>query len=203
MYNIPIEPRKIKERIRRYERSFIKEQQEFNRIGDGSGKRYLLGLLYLILNDTEGAYKSYGWYEKTFPDDGGEPLQYLCWTLTLFRKGDINVASNKLIQTMLQNLYLIPHILGLNPVRFNISHGSNYEDIEYLFDMPSVVMELCTKKESEWISEQYHSEKFTAVREKYVDIHRQLKNEPRGQKRTELVDLAYKLKDLNFSDLNL
>ena len=30
MYNLPTEPRKIKERIRRYERAFAKEQQEFD-----------------------------------------------------------------------------------------------------------------------------------------------------------------------------
>ena len=32
MYNLPTETRKIKERIRRYERAFAKEMQEFNMI---------------------------------------------------------------------------------------------------------------------------------------------------------------------------
>ena len=71
MYNLPTEPRKIKERIRRYERAFAKELQEFDMISDGSGKRYLLGSLYLFLNDVEGAYNSYEWFEKTFPDERG------------------------------------------------------------------------------------------------------------------------------------
>lgn len=203
MYNLPTEPRKIRERIRRYERAFIKELQEFDMISDGSGKRYLLGPLYLILNDIEGAYKSYEWFEKTFPDDVGEPLQYLCWTITLLRKDNINKASNKLIETMLKNLYLIPHMLGLNSERLDIWHGSNYEDIGYLSYLPPVVMELCTEKELDWISKKYYSEKFTAIREKYIGIYKHLKTEPRGPKRTELVKQASKLENLDFDSLDL
>jgi len=203
VYNLPTEPRKIRERIRRYERAFAKELQEFDMISDGSGKRYLLGPLYLMLNDVEGAYKSYEWFEKTFPDDVGEPLQYLCWTITLLRKDDINKASNKLIETMLKNLYLIPHMLGLNPERLDIWHSSNYKDIEYLSYLPPVVMKLCTEKELDWISKKYHSEKFTAIREKYIGIYRYLKTEPRGPKRTELVEQASKLENLDFDSLDL
>ena len=203
MYNLPTEPRKIKERIRRYERAFKKDELEYGFIRDGYGKRYLLGLLYLVLNDTEGAYKSYEWFEETFPDDAGEPLCYLCWTLTLYRKGDTDSASNKLIQTMLQNLYLIPHLLGLNPQRFDIWHSSNYEDIEYLHYLSPVILELCSKGELTWINEQYHSQKFKAIRDKYIDIHRQLKTEPRGSKRTELVEQTSKLENLDFNSLDL
>lgn len=202
MYNLPTDPSKIKERIRRYERAFAKEMQEFDMISDGSGKRYLLGPLYLILNDIEGAYKSFVWFEKTFPDDVGEPLQYLCWAITLLRKEDTDAASNKLIEAMLKNIYLIPHVLGLNPERLDIWHGSNYEDIEYLSYLPPVTMQLCTKEELGWISKQYNSEKFIAIREKYIDIHLQLKTEPRGPKRTELVELASKLENLDFKDLD-
>jgi hypothetical protein len=28
-------------------------------------------------------------YEQTFPNDGGEPGHYLCWTLALYRTGQI------------------------------------------------------------------------------------------------------------------
>jgi hypothetical protein len=203
VYNLPTEPSKIKERIRRYERAFAKELQEFDMISDGSGKRYLLGPLYLILNDVEGAYNSYEWFEKTFPDDVGEPLQYLCWAITLLRKDDINAASNKLIETMLKNLYLIPHMLDINPERLDIWHGSNYEDIEYLSYLPPIAMELCTEEELDWVSRQYNSEKFTAIRERYIDIQRQLKTEPRGPKRTELVERASKLENLDFDGLDL
>jgi len=203
VYNLPTEPRKIKERIRRYERAFAKELRQSGMISDGSGKRYLLAPLYLMLIDVEGAYKYFEWFQKTFPDDVGEPLQYLCWTITLLRKDDINAASNKLIETMLKNLYLIPHVLGLNPERLDIWHGSNYEDIEYLSYLPPVAMKLCTEEELGWINRQYNSKKFTVIRERYINIHLQLKTEPRGPKRTELVEQAYRLENLDFSGLDL
>ncbi len=202
MYNFPSEPRKIKERIRRHERAFIKEQQEHGVISDGAGKRYLLGPLYLILNDVDGALKYYQWFESEFPDDVGEPLQYFCWILALYRKGDTDAATNKLIQAMLKNLYLIPHILGQGQERYDIWHGSNYEDIEYLSYLPPVVMELCTKEELDWINRQYSSDKFTTIRGRYIDIQSQLKDEPRGSRRTELVEQASRLEYLDFSDLN-
>lgn len=201
MYNLPTEPRKIKERIRRYERAFVKERQEHGMISDGAGKRYLLGPLYLILNDIEGALKYYQWFETEFPDDVGEPLQYFCWALALYRKGDIEAASNKLIQTMMKNLYLIPRILGQSQERYDIWHGSNYEDIEYLSYLPPVVMELCSEKELDWIGKQYSSDQFTTIRERYIDIQRQLKDEPRGPKRSELVEQSSKLEHLDFENL--
>jgi hypothetical protein len=76
----PTEPKKIRARIRRYERELRKEQDKFGYIGDGYGKRYLLGPLYLLMDDVEGAVRSCEWFEQTFPDDIGEPVHFLCWT---------------------------------------------------------------------------------------------------------------------------
>ena len=94
-------------------------------------------------------------------------------------------------------------MLGQNPERNDIWHCSNYEDIGYLSYLPPIVMKLCTEDELDWISKQYNSDKFTTIRERYVDIQRQLKDEPRGPKRSELVEQASKLEHLNFDDLEL
>ncbi len=51
MYQYPQEPKKIRERINRYERKLRKEYEKFGSISDGYGKRYLLGPLYLVLGD--------------------------------------------------------------------------------------------------------------------------------------------------------
>ena len=60
----------------------------------------------MLINDHEGALQSYAWFEAQFPDDVGEPMQYLCWTLSLYRAGDLEAATSKLRQTMLSNLYI-------------------------------------------------------------------------------------------------
>ena len=79
----PKDPKKIRERITGYERDL--QAKVYGFIDDGYGKRYLLGPLYMLLGDIKGALKSFAWFEKSFPDDVGEPMHYLCWTLALYR----------------------------------------------------------------------------------------------------------------------
>jgi hypothetical protein len=67
MYRFPKDKNKIRARIRRYERELRKEKELTGSIHDGGGKRYLLGSLYMLLGDNDGALKSFGWFEKTFP----------------------------------------------------------------------------------------------------------------------------------------
>ena len=74
------DPKKIRERIRRYERNLRKRDNR-----DGSGSRYLLGPLYLLLDDTEGALAHYKWFARRFDDDGGEPFHRFSWVLALHR----------------------------------------------------------------------------------------------------------------------
>src|SRR5688572_26532223 len=107
MYHFPQDPRQINIRIGRYERALRREQKQYGFIHDGAGKRYRLGPLYLLMGDTEGALKSFTWFAQTFPDDSGEPMHLLCWTLALYRAGEEVQAVTKLRQTMLSNLYLI------------------------------------------------------------------------------------------------
>jgi hypothetical protein len=68
------------------------------------GARYLLGPLYLLQGDLKGTLRSFAWFAKTFPDDIGEPGQYLCWTLALYRSGSPEKAADKLLQTALRTL---------------------------------------------------------------------------------------------------
>jgi hypothetical protein len=75
--------------------------------------------------------------------------------------------------------------------------------ITYLSYLPPVTMKICTEGELDWISRQYNSKKFTVIRERYIDIHQQLKTEPRGPKRIELVERAYRLENLDFNGLDL
>jgi hypothetical protein len=97
----PKDPKKIRSRIKSYERSLRQEKLQTGFISDGYGKRYQLGPLYMLLGDTDGALKSFAWFDETCPDDVGEPMQYLCWTLALYRSGDIDAAVSKFCQTML------------------------------------------------------------------------------------------------------
>jgi len=193
MYQFPKEPKKIKARIRRYERELRKEHEKHGFISDDFGKRYLLGPLYMILGDTPGAIQSFEWFENTFPDDIGEPFQCLCWTLALVRSGDLEAAAQKLRQTMLSNLYLIPHVLGSEQEELDIWHCSNWERKDYLQYAPPEIWSLWDEEALGWAKETYDSPELRQVRERYIEISEQLKHERPGPKRSQLVREAFRL----------
>jgi len=194
MFDFPKEPNKIRERIKRYERGLRQEYEIFGAIDDGYGKRYLLGPLYLLMGDMQGAVKSFEWFEETFPDDMGEPVQYLCWTLALYRSGDAAQAAQKLCQTMLSNLYLIPHLLGREQEELDIWHGSNLEHKDFVHYVPPEIWALWDAPALQWAKETYDNPEFRRIRTRYIEIYQQLRIEPPGPRRSELVRQASTLR---------
>jgi len=92
--------------------------------------------LHATVGEENGALASYNWHKESYPNDGENPCQYLTWTLALYRGGLRHEAFNKPYQTMLENRYLVPHLLGWNSQTFDRWHGSNLEWIDYLLDVP-------------------------------------------------------------------
>src|SRR3989337_670984 len=112
MYSIYSDSGKLQVTIKRYEKLLQQEKKKYGAIHDGMGKRFLLGPLYLLKGDLDGALKSFNWFEKECKNDIGEPGHLLCWTLALYKSGDIKKASVKFVRTMLMNLYVFPHLFG-------------------------------------------------------------------------------------------
>ncbi len=189
----PADPKRIRARIRRYERALKKELEAGNG-GDGYGKRFLLGPLYMLVGDLDGALASFDWYEEAYPDDGGEPYQNLTWALALFRGDRKQEALNKLYQTMLENLYLVPFLLGQNPQPLDIWHGSNLEWLEYAAAVPQELLSLWDEVALQWAREISEYPTVTQKVARYVAIHRELKSEPRGPRRSALVHESFALK---------
>ncbi len=194
MYQFPKEPKRIAERIRHYENALRKDVRTFGGIEDGAGKRYLLGVLYLMLGDVKGALQSYKWLEQALPDDTGDPLDYLCWTLALYRSGDFEAASKKLLQTMLQNLYLLPTLIGADQDRLDIWHGTNLAEKSYVEYAPAEFLALWDDAAIGWAKQMYHSPKFREVRDRYIQLCSQLNSEPVGPKRSQLVKELFQLR---------
>jgi hypothetical protein len=200
MYQFPEEPKKIRARIRRYERTMRKEQEQYGHISDGYGKRYLLGPLYLLMDDVPGAIAHYEWFERTFPDDMGDPFDFLCWSLALYRTGDLPGASHRLMQTMVSNVYLIPHLLGLKQKGLDLWHGSNLEEKDYLQYMPTEILALWDGPALLWAHETYHSPGFCQVRDRYTEILGLLKTEPHGPRRSRLLNEAFRFRTMGLGE---
>ncbi len=194
MHQFPQEPQKIRAQIKRYERGLRQERETHGFIHDGYGKRYLLGPLYLLMDDLEGAIDSFEWFEQNFPHDVGEPMHYLCWTLALYRSGDRERAAGKLRQTMLSNLYLVPHLLGRDQDELDIWHSSNLEEKSFLDYVPPEIWGLWDATALRWAAETHDGPELSQVCERYIDILRQLESEPPGPRRSDLVDELFKLR---------
>ncbi len=187
MKSFPEAPNKIQARIRRYEKALHDEYAQHGMIHDGRGKRYLLGPLYMVKHDLEGALRSFAWFDATFPNDIGEPGQYLCWALALYQHGDHEQATQKLLQVMVMNLYLLPRLLDLDEEPGEMWHDSSEASPEYLQFLPPVLFQLWDDNAKVWAKARYHHHTFTTVRNQYITIQRQLTHEPVGPRRTQLV----------------
>ncbi len=193
MSDIPDDPKKIRERIRRYERGLQKEKQTFGSYNDGAGKRYFIGPLYLLLGDLEGALKAFQWFDTTFPDDSGEAGQSLCWALAAYRSGDRKEAIHRLTRAMLQSRYVIPRLLGEPIDGLTVSADSDELRLMELDWIPAQYFSSWAPDEREWASREYHGEELTALRNRHLEITRALEKEPVGPRRTQLVEELYGL----------
>lgn len=200
MYRFPTDVKQIRARIRRYERALELElNHEIGR--DGYGKRFLLGPLYLLAGDVAGALAHFAWFEEAFPDSCGEPYQYLMWSLALYRGNRRREACIKLYQTMLQNPYLIPHLLGDQPRPLQIWHGTNLAEPEYALDAPTELLALWNAEERAWARQVSEHPVVVCRTKRYVEIHRALLDEPRGRRRNALVNESCELEKSRLDDL--
>ena len=186
-YQIPKDDKKIKQRIRNYERSLSQEKRRFGGYRDGSGKRFLLGPLHMIMGDLEGALRSFAWFEVEFPDSSDEAPQLLCWSLALHRVGEDDKARRLLRRTMFANLYIIPRLLGMEVRRHDMWHGSNTKEPSYLSWVPNEYWGLWNDSERQWGAELWQSSDFRESRDRYVELGHALKSLRPGPERNRVL----------------
>lgn len=170
-----------------------KEKRTFGWISDGHGKRYLIFWLYFLLGDLKGAGIYMRWYEKTFDDDIGEPVQKLCWALLLRRMAKYDKAKYILADLMLSNLYVIPKVIGEPINSYPIRFGSNYADLEYAEEIPLEILSGITDEDRSWTRENYESLEFQRYRKRYVEIYQELEDTDGVENRSPLVKEANNL----------
>lgn len=175
MLSFPDTEEKLKSTISDYEAEFEKEKKEHGTVRDSDEKRYSLFSYYFLLNDLNKTRDFIVWYEAEFPDDMGEPIQKLCWSLSLYRMQELDEAKQKLAELMLSNVYLIPFILKQSVEELDILHNSDSESIDYIENIPEVVKTNITESELDWILLLYRSFEFRLIKQRHVEIHHQLK----------------------------
>lgn len=180
----PQDPKKLKSRIRSYERKLSEPHHD-----DGAGKRFLLAPMYQILGDNEAALRSYEWYEKHFPDDIAEAFHSLSWALCLFQVGDLPCAKKRLRRTLFSNLYVIPLLLGQEIEPYSFWHGSNWAEKSYITEGPfEEFFSLWDAPALEWAKSFYHSAEIQTALARWIELRKALGEEQSMDKRIALIE---------------
>ncbi|WP_373499752.1 hypothetical protein [Desulfococcus sp.] len=104
-------------------------------------------------------------------------------------------ARYALADLMLSNLYMIPHLIGLDIQKYDMWHSSNLEDIDYVEYIPEEIRECIQPSEIEWMSGLYHSFEFRRIRERYIAIFQALQHTKEIEKRKRLLNESRSLLD--------
>ncbi len=195
MINFPETEKQLKGRISSYKSALNKEKKEYGSINDGAGKRYLLFMLHFVLNDLKKSEKYFEWYEAEFDDDVGEPAQKLCWAISLYRMGKLDKARYALADLMLDNLYIIPKLLGESIKKYDIWHSGSCGDYDYFDYIYDEVLDVISKDDKNWIKEEYDSFVFQRIRQRYIEIFGQLQKTEDMPLRKKLLEESHSLLD--------
>lgn len=113
-------------------------------MGDGYGKRLWLFHLYFLLRDDDEARSFIDWYAATFPNDGREVCQCVCWALILHRLGREDEAVYRLVRGIAENLPAVATVVGDHQGLYGIWG----EEVMELTWIDSQIVEAMTDNES-------------------------------------------------------
>lgn len=184
--------KRFRDRATRAARELKKEKASFGCINDGGGKRYRIGVFFLLAGDVERANEEFDWFYEEFPDDAGEPIFHLYSAITAYRHGDMSKARRRLLDSMLSNIFLLPYLVGKKFSASGIWHPSNWYHENYIFDKEELLKEP-TNEEKNWISMELSSASFVALRDGYVATYRALNSEHDITKRTAILSSWHRL----------
>lgn len=119
---LPKTERGIRSRIKKYEDILMYEKRKFGGFFDNGGHRYDICVLYMLVDDLNGAMRAFRLFDKRFPDDCGTPEQYLMWALALYKKGLLAEAEIKLKKILSMNPYILPRLFG-DIIEFNVGES--------------------------------------------------------------------------------
>ena len=175
MLSFPDTEEELRDAISSHEAEFKKEKEEHGTVRDSDDNRYSLFSYHFLLNDLDKTRDYIAWYEAEFPDDMGEPIQKLCWSLSLYRMAQLDASRQKLAELMVSNVYFIAFILGQSVEELDILHKSDFESIDYIKNIPEAVKTNITESDLEWILQQYRSFEFRLIKQRHVEICEGLK----------------------------
>ncbi len=154
----------IKARISSYRRILRQEYETFGMWGDGYGKRLWLFHLYFLLRKDDEARAYLDWYRTTFPDDGGDAGQLLCWALILHRLGSEDEAVYRFVQAIDERLPVVAEVVD----DLHAPYGIWGEELWRMYRVDEVIIAAMTAEERNWLRDIWRSPAIALMRERHV-----------------------------------
>jgi hypothetical protein len=186
---------RVRKKIEKYKKALKADKKYWGGYyHDGAGIRYAIPKLFIKIIDYKGGLKYLNWFDKNFPDDIGDPIFLFEWTFILFKCGKLKEAEEKAHRTFFSNTYLWDIFLGKKLLNLDITESSSWEfqSIGNYFTYTSSDTEFI--EFTSWIQGVLNNRRFLETVNEFVQIEQQLKTEPVGQIRSELVAKYSKIK---------
>ncbi|MDQ6758198.1 MAG: hypothetical protein M3004_14845 [Bacteroidota bacterium] len=185
----------VKRKIEKYKKALAADKKYWGgQYHDGGGIRYLIPEQFIKIKDYKGGLRYLNWFDKNFPDDSSYPIFLFEWTFILFMCDKLKQAEQKAHRTFFSNTYLFDNFLGKEPLQLDKNENSSWE----LSSLADNFIYKNTDEEfiqfANWIVTVLSSRTFLDKANEFIKIEQQLKNEPVGQRRSELVDKSSKIK---------
>lgn len=186
---------RTKKKIEKYKKALAADKKYWGgQYHDGNGIRYLIPEQFIKIKDYKGGLRYLNWFDKNFPDDSGYPIFLFEWTFILFKCSKLKLAEHKAHRTFFSNTYLFDKFLGKESLQLDKSENTSWElaslteHFTYTNKNPEFI------EFASWIETVLHSREFLDKANEFIKIKQQLKNEPVGQRRSELVQKTSKIK---------
>jgi hypothetical protein len=188
--------RKIRNKIAKIRKALAADRKRWGgQHHDGQGLRYLPPEQFIKLRDYKGGLRYLRWFDRTFEDDIGHPFFLFEWTLILFKTGKEKEAEKKAMKTFEENPFLFDTFLEKELLPLDVEPDSNWDTAEMAGYLQYSKSEPEFADFAEWLEQFMASEKFIQFANELLRIKKILETEPRGKKRTELVERLFNLTD--------
>lgn len=186
---------RVKAKIEKYKKALAADKKHWGgQYNDGQGIRYLIPEQYIKIKDYTGGLRYFNWFHKNFPDDSGYPIFLFQWTFVLCKCAKLTEAEQKAHRTFFSNTYLFDKFFGKEPLQLNKNEGSNWEHQSLVENFPYSNKDVEFIEFAVWIENVLNSKAFLDKANEFIEIQQQLKTEPVGPRRSELVQRLSKIR---------
>jgi hypothetical protein len=186
----------IKLKIKNQRAALVAEKRLYGGFHDGGGRRYYIADLYVQIADYKGVIMYKKWFDKNFPDDIGDAMMSLNWSIAFYGLGQINETKIYTIDTAFQNVYLHGLLVDREVSQIDM-YEHRYDMLEYAKSMIKDCKKVSTKSYLDWLTTFINTDEYKGPINKFIALNKLLKDENNGDKRIDLLNYIRDLENMN------